>query len=51
MIPLTAMTVFLMTELLYFPVFGVFRGACCVVTVATAQRYAHCPCDTQVNRT
>ena len=38
MIPLTAMMVFLTTELLNFPVLGVFRGACCVVTVATAPR-------------
>jgi hypothetical protein len=47
--PETAMTAFLTTELLNFPVLGVLRGACCVVTVATAQRYAHCPRETQVN--
>ena len=49
MIPVTAMTAFLTTELLNFPVFGVLRGACCVVTVATPPRYAHCPWDTHVN--
>jgi hypothetical protein len=38
MIPVTAMTAFLTTELLNFPGFRVVRGACCVVTVATAPR-------------
>jgi len=49
MIPLTAITAFLATELLNFPVLGAFRGACCVVTVATVQRYAQYSKDTQVN--
>ena len=49
MIPLTAMTAFLTTELLNFPVLGAFREPVCVVTVATRQRYAHYTGDTQVN--
>jgi len=49
MIPLIAITVFLMTELLNRPVFGALRGACCVVTVATASRYAQSTRVTQVN--